>query len=126
MPTLLAIATPCGQLLEGSGSSPGAPTPAAAGTARFAVAISWLGQLRWGASQGREFLEKALRLSPAAQHSANEQLLQFNMLLEGVLISVKTPPFFEWPFQLTAVQLASGGHSLSSRERARSRRCWLA
>jgi len=44
-----------------------------------------LGQLQWGASQGREFLEKHFALA-SRQQLSDEQLLQFNMLLEGVLI----------------------------------------
>ena len=44
-----------------------------------------LGQLHWGAAQGREFLERQFSLA-SRQQLSDEQLLQFNMLLEGVLI----------------------------------------
>jgi hypothetical protein len=44
-----------------------------------------LGQLHWGTAQGREFLERQFSLA-SRQQLSDEQLLQFNMLLEGVLI----------------------------------------
>ncbi|MCP9771614.1 hypothetical protein KBY66_03070 [Synechococcus sp. Tobar12-5m-g] len=44
-----------------------------------------LDQLHWGAAQGREFLERHFALS-SRQLLSDEQLLHFNMLLEGVLI----------------------------------------
>lgn len=44
-----------------------------------------LGQLHWGPGQGRDFLEKHFSLS-SRQQLSDDQLLHFNMLLEGVLI----------------------------------------
>ena len=44
-----------------------------------------LGQLHWGAAEGRGFLERHFSLT-SRQQLSDEQLLQFNMLLEGVLI----------------------------------------
>jgi hypothetical protein len=41
--------------------------------------------LRWDAAQGRELLEQHFQLS-SRQQLSDEQLLQFNMLLEGELI----------------------------------------
>ena len=49
-----------------------------------------LAQLGWGAAEGREFLERHFSLA-SRQQLSDEQLLHFNMLLEGVLIGQPTP-----------------------------------
>jgi len=46
-----------------------------------------LAQLGWDAQQGRRFLERQFQAS-SRQQLSDEQLLQFNMLLEGELIGV--------------------------------------
>jgi len=80
---LLAYRNALRQLAEGS--DPALVPPPLRRPELLGQCDQLLGQLRWGASQGREFLEKHFALA-SRQQLSDEQLLQFNMLLEGVLI----------------------------------------
>ena len=67
------------------GSDPALVPPPLRRPELLALCDQLLGQLHWGPARGRQFLERHFSLA-SRQQLSDEQLLQFNMLLEGVLI----------------------------------------
>ncbi|MCT0198252.1 hypothetical protein KQ313_00900 [Synechococcus sp. CS-1325] len=73
------------------GSDPAQARPPLRRPELLAQCDQLLGQLGWGAAQGREFLERHFSHT-SRQQLSDQQLLHFNMLLEGVMIGEPPPP----------------------------------